>query len=151
MGSIGSLNEENTSLIPATRPSGRYSNLTIPSSTTSSLRWSRPVVSTSRRIVENLVHQIEDRLKQKKPRIERSRLEAAAVRAAAKAGKIEDENDRKRSLLRLAKVQKKLCALTPRRGPATVAVSEVASLIAKFVRSREQREKLVAAIGKLVG
>ncbi|QQN65279.1 ATP-binding protein [Bradyrhizobium diazoefficiens] len=108
---------------------------------------------TALQVVENLIHQIEDRLKQKKPRIERaelSRLKAAAVRAEAKAEKIEDETDRKKSLARLAKAQKKLSALTPRRGPATVAVSEVASLIAKFVTSREQREKLVAAIGKLV-
>jgi len=111
------------------------------------------VSRTALQVVDNLIRQIEDRLKQKKPRIERaelSRLKAAAVRATAKAGKIEDEQDRKKSLARLAKVQKKLSSLTPRRGPATVAVSEVASLIAKFVTSREQREKLVAAIGKLV-
>lgn len=108
---------------------------------------------TALQVVDNLIQQIEDRLKQKRPRIERaelSRLKAAAVRATAKASKIEDEDDRKKSLARLAKVQKKLSGLTPRRGPATVAVSEVASLIAKFVTSREQREKLVAALGKLV-
>ncbi|WP_316197818.1 ATP-binding protein [Bradyrhizobium sp. SZCCHNS2002] len=111
------------------------------------------VSRTALQVVDNLIRQIEDRLKQKKPRIERaelSRLKAAAVRATAKAGKIEDEQDRKKSLARLAKMQKKLSGLTPRRGPATVALSEVASLIAKFVTSREQREKLVAAIGKLV-
>ncbi|RXG84829.1 ATP-binding protein [Bradyrhizobium zhanjiangense] len=108
---------------------------------------------TALQVVENLTRHIEDRLKQQKPRIERaelSKLKAAAVRATAKAGKIEDEQDRKRSLTRLAKVQKKLSALTPRRGPATVAVSEVATLIAKFVTNREQREKLVMEIKRLV-
>jgi len=111
------------------------------------------VSRTASQVVDNLIRQIEDRLKQKKPRIERaelSRLKAAAVRATAKAGKIEDEQDRRKSLARLSKMQKKLSGLTPRRGPATVALSEVASLIAKFVTSREQREKLVTAIGKLV-
>jgi molecular chaperone HtpG len=111
------------------------------------------VSRTALQVVDNFVRQIEDRLKQKRPRIERaelSRLKSAAVRATAKAGKIEDDQDRKKSLARLVKVQKRLSGLTPRRGPATIAVSEVASLIAKFVTSHEQREKLVAAIGKLV-
>ncbi len=44
----------------------------------------------------------------------------------------------------------RISALTPRRGPATVAVSEVAKLIAKFVTNREQREKLVMEIKRLV-
>jgi len=109
------------------------------------------VSRTALQVVENLIRQIEDRLK-KKPRIERaelSRLKAATVRATAKAGKIEDEQDHKRSLARLAKVQKKLSSLTPRRGPATVAVSEIASLVAKFVTNRAQAEKLIAEIRRL--
>jgi hypothetical protein len=55
---------------------------------------------TALQTVENLIHQIEDWLRQKKPRIERaelSRLKAAAVRAGAKAGRIEDESDRTRA------------------------------------------------------
>jgi len=110
------------------------------------------VSRTALQVVENLIRQIEERLKQKKPRIERaelSKLKAAAMRAIAKANKIEDDNDRKRSLASLAKIQKKLSAVTPRRGPATVAVSEVSSLVAKFVTNRSQAEKLLTEIRRL--
>jgi hypothetical protein len=101
--------------------------------------------------VENSIAQIEDRLKQK-ARIDRgelSRLKALAGRASTKASRIENEPDRKRTQSRLLKTEKKLSKLTPRRGPATVAVSEVANLVSKFVTNRAQAEKLVAEIRKL--
>jgi hypothetical protein len=110
------------------------------------------VSRTTLQVVENLIRQIEDRLKQRKPRIERaelSKLKAAAVRSTAKAGKIENEQNRKRSLARLVKVQKKLSSLTPRRGPATVAVSEITSLVTKFVTNRSQAERLITEIRRL--
>jgi molecular chaperone HtpG len=109
------------------------------------------VSRTALQVVENLIRQIEDRLK-RKPRIERaelSKLKAATVRATAKAGKIEEEQDRKRALARLTRAQKKLSIITPRRGPVTVAVSEIASLVSRFVTNRAQAEKLLAEIRRL--
>jgi Histidine kinase-, DNA gyrase B-, and HSP90-like ATPase len=101
--------------------------------------------------VANVIRQIEDRLKQKSriDRAELSKLKAAAARATAKASRIEDEQDRPRCLARLLKIKKKLSKVTPRRGPATVAVSEVATLVSKFVTNRAQAAKLVAEIRKL--
>jgi molecular chaperone HtpG len=106
---------------------------------------------TTLQSVDNLIHQIEERLKLKSriDRAELSKLKAAGVRATAKAHRIEDEQGRKRSLSRLAKLQKKLSNLTPRRGPATVAVSEIASLVAKLVTNRAQAEKLITEIRRL--
>ncbi len=101
---------------------------------------------TTLQTVDNLIRLIEERLKQK-TRIERadlSRLKAAGARAESKAQRIEAKAERERALSRLSKIQKKLSKLTPRRGPATVALSEVSSLISKWVTNRAQAEKLVA-------
>jgi hypothetical protein len=70
-----------------------------------------------------------------------------AARPTAEGNRIDDEQDRK--LARLVKVHKKPSNLIPRRSPATIAVSEVATLVSKFVTNRAQAEKLVAEIRKL--
>jgi molecular chaperone HtpG len=106
---------------------------------------------TTHQVVENLIVLIEDRLKQKSriDRAELSRLKAAAGRAITKANLIEDEEDRKGATSRLMRIQKRLSKITPRRGPATVAVSEVATLVSKLVTNRAQAEKLIAEIRRL--
>jgi molecular chaperone HtpG len=158
---IGEIHMRDRRIVPNARRDNfeanhHYSNVLVqigPVAAKISQRCRQASISrTALQIVENLIRQIEDRLKQKKPRIERaelSKLKAAAVRATAKAGKIENEQDRKRSFAKLAKVQKRLSSLTPRRGPATVAVSEITSLVAKFVTNRVQAEKLIAEIRRL--
>ena len=63
---------------------------------------------TTLQTVENLIGQIEDRLKQKSrtDRAELSRLKATLARATAKANRIDGEQDRKRSVARLFKLKK---------------------------------------------
>jgi hypothetical protein len=109
------------------------------------------VARTTLQTVENLIAEIDDRLKQKTKldRGELSRLKAAAARAETKAQRLEDKASRDRALLRLARIRKRLTKITPRRGPATVAISEVANLISKLVTNRAQADKLVSAVRKL--
>ncbi|MFB6418553.1 ATP-binding protein [Bradyrhizobium tunisiense] len=106
---------------------------------------------TALQTVENLIQQVQETLKRKtKPeRAELSRMKASIQRAEGKAQKIDSKPDRQRALDRLAKIRKKLSALTPRRGPATVAISEVAGLISKLVTNRAQAEKLLSEIRRL--
>jgi len=109
------------------------------------------VSRTAAQIVQNVIDEVESRLKEKR-RIDRgelSKLKASLMRAHGKAKHIEDETARERVVEKVTKLQSKLSKVTPRRGPALMAFSEASRLIAKLVSNRAQAEKLLVAMRKL--
>ncbi len=102
-------------------------------------------------IVQNVIADAEDRLKQKRPfdRAELSRLKSSVIRAGAKAMRIENEKLRKRLTVKLTKIETTLAERAPKRGASVVAFDEASSLVSKFVTNREQARALLAALRKL--
>lgn len=102
-------------------------------------------------IVQNVVAEAEDRLKQKRPfdRAELSRLKSAVLRAGTKAKRIDEEKLRNRLSAKLQKIELALAERTPKRGASVVAFDEASALISKFVTNREQARKLTEALRKL--
>ncbi len=112
---------------------------------------SASVSRNATQIVQNVIAEAEDRLKQKRPfdRAELSRLKSAVVRAEAKAKRIEEEKLRKRLTTKLTKIGVALADRTPKRGASVVAFDEASSLVSKFVTNREQARKLLEALRRL--
>lgn len=112
---------------------------------------SASVSRNATQIVQNVIAEAEDRLKQKRPfdRAELSRLKSAVVRAEPKAKRIEDEKLRKRLMAKLTKIAASLTDRTPKRGASVVAFDEASSLVSKFVTNREQARALLEALRKL--
>lgn len=109
------------------------------------------VSRTASQIVQNVVDEVEARLKEKR-RIDRSdlsKLKASLIRAHGKSKHVDDEAVRERLAAKLTKLQAKLSKVTPRRGPAVMAFSEASRLVTKLVTNRAQAEKLLQALQKL--
>ncbi|KRQ98836.1 ATP-binding protein [Bradyrhizobium valentinum] len=109
------------------------------------------VSRTAAQIVQNVIDEVEGRLKEKR-RIDRSdlsKLKASLLRAHGKSKHVDDETTRGRLVAKLTKLQVKLSKVTPRRGPAVMALSEASRLVAKLVTNRAQAEKLLQELRKL--
>lgn len=112
---------------------------------------SASVSRNAAQIVQNVVAEAENRLKQKRPfdKAELSRLKSSVLRAGPTAKRIVDEKLRKRLTAKLTKLEAALAARSPKRGASVVAFDEASTLISKFVTNREQARKLVEALRKL--
>jgi hypothetical protein len=112
---------------------------------------SSSVSRNATQIVQNVIAETENRLKQKRPfdKAELSRMKSAVLRAGPKAKRIEDEKLRKRLIAKLDKVESALAERSSKRGASVVALDEAHALISKFVTNREQARKLVEALRKL--
>lgn len=109
------------------------------------------VSRTAAQIVQNVISEVEARLKEKR-RIERgelSRLKASLLRAHGKVKHVADDKLRNRLASRMEKLQAKLSQVTPRRGPALMAFSDASRLVTRLVSNRDQAQKLLDELRKL--
>ena len=102
-------------------------------------------------IVQNLIAEIEERLKAKRRfnRAEHSRLRSAVVRAESKVKRIGDSPLRQQMERKLDRLRKALAKVTPKTGPSVVVLDDATTLISKLITNREQANKLMEALRRL--
>lgn len=158
--SVGELHVLDRRIVPNARRDNfevnhHYYNLLVQLSTVAAKITQRcrssSVSRNATQIVQNVIAETENRLKQKRPfdKAELSRMKSAVLRAGPKAKRIEDEKLRKRLIAKLDKVESALAERSSKRGASVVALDEAHALISKFVTNREQARKLVEALRKL--
>ena len=102
-------------------------------------------------IAQNVIDEIEARLKQKRAfdRAELSRLKSSVLRAGATAKRIEDAKLAKRLSTKLERLRKELAQRTPKKGASAVALDQAALLVSKYVTNRDQARKLMEELRRL--
>jgi molecular chaperone HtpG len=132
-----------------------YSNLLVqlgPLASSISQRCrSASVARNATQIAQNTIDEIAARLKQKRSfdRAELSRLKSSVLRARSKVKSIVDTTTRLRAETKLDRLKATLQRATPKRGASTVAFDEASRLVSKLITSRDQAQKLIAALRRL--
>jgi Histidine kinase-, DNA gyrase B-, and HSP90-like ATPase len=112
---------------------------------------SSSVSRNAEQIVRNTIAATAERLKQRRSfdRAELSRLKSAVIGALSKAKRIDDSAVRRELEKKLARQQRALAKITPKRGASAVAFDEAAALVSKLVTNREQARKLIEHLRRL--
>ena len=112
---------------------------------------SASVSRNAAQIVQNVITEVEGRLKQRRSfdRAEVSRLKSAVLRAQSKAKGIADDKVRQTFQKKLERLLGALAKVSAKRGASVVALDEAASLVSRLVTNRDQAQKLIEKLRRI--